>query len=83
MVATDLLGRGVDIERVNMVINFDFPNDTDGYIHRVGRAGRFGSKGLALSFVASDEDQSFLDQVKSRFAVAIEEVPATLELPKN
>lgn len=51
MVATDLFGRGIDIERVNVVINYDMPDSADQYLHRVGRAGRFGTKGLAISFV--------------------------------
>merc|ERR1719410_2535527 len=45
MVSTDLFGRGIDIERVNIVINYDMPDDSDSYLHRVGRAGRFGTKG--------------------------------------
>merc|ERR1712036_135438 len=48
MVATDLFGRGMDIERVNIVINYDAPSVSDQYLHRVGRAGRFGTKGLAI-----------------------------------
>ena len=43
MVSTDLFGRGIDIERVNIVINYDMPDDSDSYLHRVGRAGRFGT----------------------------------------
>lgn len=54
MVATDLFGRGIDIERVNVVINFDFPKDKETYMHRVGRAGRFETKGLAFSFIADN-----------------------------
>merc|ERR1719317_416306 len=46
LVSTDLFGRGVDIEKVNIVINYDMPDDSDKYLHRVGRAGRFGTKGL-------------------------------------
>merc|ERR1719145_332255 len=57
MVSTDLFGRGIDIERVNIVINYDMPESSDSYLHRVGRAGRFGTKGLALSFIGADEDQ--------------------------
>merc|ERR1712066_182891 len=56
LVSTDLFGRGIDIERVNIVINYDMPDESDSYLHRVGRAGRFGTKGLALTFVSSDED---------------------------
>lgn len=52
MVATDLLGRGIDIEGVNVVVNYDMAEDADSYLHRVGRAGRFGTKGLTISFIA-------------------------------
>jgi len=57
MVATDIFGRGIDIERVNIVINYDMPDSSDSYLHRVGRAGRFGTKGLTITFVATDEDK--------------------------
>lgn len=64
MVATDLFGRGIDIERVNIVINYDMPGESDSYLHRVGRAGRFGTKGLALTFVSTDEDAEVLKKVQ-------------------
>ena len=54
LVATDLFGRGVDLTNVNLVINYDFPTETDTYMHRVGRAGRFGGKGLVINFVRPD-----------------------------
>merc|ERR1712031_13232 len=57
LVVTDIFGRGMDVERVNIVINYDMPDSSDMYLHRVGRAGRFGTKGLAVSFVANDADQ--------------------------
>ncbi|CAD7950284.1 unnamed protein product [Amoebophrya sp. A25] len=79
MVATDLFGRGIDIEKVNVVINYDMPADSDSYLHRVGRAGRFGTKGLAITFSASDEDKTVLDAVQSRFEVAINECPETID----
>merc|ERR1712088_662036 len=56
LVATNLFGRGMDIERVNIVFNYDMPEDSDTYLHRVARAGRFGTKGLAVSFVSPDDD---------------------------
>jgi len=79
MVSTDLFGRGIDIERVNIVINYDMPSDSDSYLHRVGRAGRFGTKGLALTFVASDEDSEVLKKVQSRFEVNIGEMPKSID----
>jgi ATP-dependent RNA helicase UAP56/SUB2 len=60
MVTTDVLGRGIDVERVNIVFNYDMPDCSDQYLHRVGRAGRFGTKGLAISFVTSPEDETVL-----------------------
>ncbi|CAN7040216.1 unnamed protein product, partial [Brassica oleracea var. botrytis] len=65
LVATDLVGRGIDIERVNIVINYDMPDSADTYLHRVGRAGRFGTKGLAITFVVSASDSEVLNQVWS------------------
>lgn len=80
LVATNLFGRGIDIERVNIVFNYDMPEDSDTYLHRVARAGRFGTKGLALSFVSADDDEKILEQVQSRFEVNITELPDEIEI---
>ncbi|KAF7456756.1 DEAD (Asp-Glu-Ala-Asp) box polypeptide DDX39 [Cryptosporidium felis] len=79
MVATDLFGRGIDIERVNIVINYDMPENTDSYLHRVGRAGRFGTKGLAITMVSSQTDSQVLNDVQSRFEVNIAEMPNQID----
>ena len=78
MVATNLLGRGIDVERVNVVFNYDMPEVADTYLHRVGRAGRFGTKGLAISFVSSKEDGEVLNSVQARFVVNVPELPDTV-----
>ncbi len=92
LVTTDVLGRGIDIQRVNIVINFDMPNDPDQYLHRVGRAGRFGTKGLAISFISSDApmdatksgfkkeftDEQLLNMIQSRFEVKIQPMPNSI-----
>ena len=70
-VATDVFCRGIDIERINLAINYDLPGDADSYLHRVGRAGRFGTKGLSISFVSSPEDQEVLKSIEKRFDVAL------------
>ena len=80
MVATDIFGRGIDIERVNIVFNYDMPENADSYLHRVGRAGRFGTKGLAITFVSSPEDEKVLASVQERFEVNITELPAQIEI---
>lgn len=90
LIATNLFGRGIDIERVNIVINYDFPKDdersgekaADTYLHRVGRAGRFGTKGLAISFASSEEDRAALASVQERFAVSIPALPDKVD-PKT
>jgi ATP-dependent RNA helicase UAP56/SUB2 len=86
MVTTDLFGRGIDVERVNIVINYDFPqaNDrgesyVDSYLHRIGRAGRFGTKGMAISFVSGDEDEKAFEEVQQVFADVIPELPDTID----
>ncbi|CAN8077023.1 unnamed protein product [Agarophyton chilense] len=79
LVATDIFGRGIDIERVNIVINYDMSSSPDSYLHRVGRAGRFGTKGLAISFISSETDSDVLQGVQSRFEVAISELPQTVD----
>merc|ERR1712050_756717 len=79
MVATDLFGRSIDIERVNIVVNYDMPDDSDSYLHRVGHAGRFGTKGLALTFVGGEEDAEVLKKVQERFEVNIGEMPSQID----
>jgi len=79
MVSTDVFGRGIDIERVNIVFNYDMPDGADSYLHRVGRAGRFGTKGLAVTFVSSPEDSTVLNQVQQRFEVNITPLPDQLD----
>lgn len=87
LVATDLFGRGIDIQRVNLVINYDFPTERDTYLHRVGRAGRFGTKGLALNFIRPDQeeteegvtDMAVLTDVQNGFSIQIKELPNELD----
>mmetsp|Transcript_91658 Transcript_91658/g.179574 ORF Transcript_91658/g.179574 Transcript_91658/m.179574 type:complete len:418 (+) Transcript_91658:91-1344(+) len=80
LVSTDLFGRGIDIERVNIVINYDFPDQSDQYLHRVGRAGRFGTKGLAVSFISRPEDEEEMKKVQERFAVQVPEMPDQIDI---
>ena len=70
-----MFGRGMDIERVNIVFNYDMPEDSDTYLHRVARAGRFGTKGVAISFVGTDRDEQVLKAIEARFERKIEEYP--------
>ncbi|XP_013380238.1 spliceosome RNA helicase DDX39B [Lingula anatina] len=80
LVATNLFGRGMDIERVNIVFNYDMPEDSDTYLHRVARAGRFGTKGLAITLVSDESDAKILNDVQDRFEVNITELPDEIDL---
>jgi ATP-dependent RNA helicase UAP56/SUB2 len=79
MVATDIFGRGIDIEKINVVFNMDMPRDSDAYLHRVGRAGRFGTKGLTITFLSSPEDMLVFEEVQKRFDVKVEELPTVID----
>jgi len=80
LVSTDIFGRGVDFERVNIVFNYDMPLSPDQYLHRVGRSGRFGTKGLAITFLSSPEDSKTLELVQQRFEVKIPELPDEIDV---
>ncbi|XP_073404914.1 spliceosome RNA helicase DDX39B isoform X2 [Dendrobates tinctorius] len=80
LVATNLFGRGMDIERVNIAFNYDMPEDSDTYLHRVARAGRFGTKGLAITFVSDEGDAKILNEVQDRFEVNISELPDEIDI---
>merc|ERR1712113_733406 len=56
LVATDVAARGLDVDGIRIVVNFDFPNDMESYVHRIGRTGRAGKKGFAVSFFVSDKN---------------------------
>eukprot|EP00930_Biecheleria_cincta_P011993 TRINITY_DN11523_c0_g1_i2.p1 TRINITY_DN11523_c0_g1~~TRINITY_DN11523_c0_g1_i2.p1 ORF type:complete len:639 (+),score=141.79 TRINITY_DN11523_c0_g1_i2:42-1958(+) len=64
MIATDVAARGLDIEHVGLVVNYDMPQQTDTYIHRIGRTGRIGHEGRAITFIACDEYGTCVEQVE-------------------
>lgn len=74
LIATDLLARGIDIQQVSLVINFDLPRNRENYIHRIGRSGRFGRKGVAINFVAN-ADVRYLRDIEQFYTTEIVEMP--------
>jgi len=74
LITTDLLARGIDVQQVSLVINFDLPNQRETYIHRIGRSGRFGRKGVAINFV-TQEDSRVLRDIEQYYQTRIEELP--------
>ena len=79
MVATDIFGRGIDIVKVNTVINYDMPDSPDSYMHRVGRAGRFGGKGLTITFISEKEDEAIFDEIQKRFLIKAQALPDEID----
>ncbi|CAE8615551.1 unnamed protein product [Polarella glacialis] len=77
LIATDLVGRGLDVQQVSLVINYDIPASKEFYIHRIGRSGRFGRKGVALNFV-KDEDARELRNIEQHYSTVIKEMPASI-----
>ena len=77
LITTDLLARGIDVQQVSLVINYDLPTQPENYLHRIGRSGRFGRKGVAINFVSS-EDQSMLQDIQRFYTTVIEELPANV-----
>jgi translation initiation factor 4A len=74
LLATDLLARGIDVQQVSVVINYDIPRDVANYLHRIGRSGRYGRKGIGINFVTS-ESSSYLNAIVDHYKTKIEELP--------
>jgi len=77
LITTDLLARGIDVHGVSLVINYDLPRNFEKYIHRIGRSGRFGRKGVAINLVAY-EDQGRLKEIERYYNTVVEEMPANI-----
>jgi translation initiation factor 4A len=77
LIATDIIARGIDVQQVSLVINYDIPNNRENYIHRIGRTGRFGRKGLALNFI-TDKDEPALADIEKFYNTNIHELPADI-----
>lgn len=74
LITTDLWGRGLDVQQVSLVINYDLPTNRELYIHRIGRSGRFGRKGVAINFVRN-EDLKILRDIEQYYSTQIDEMP--------
>lgn len=74
LITTDLLARGIDVQQVSLVINYDLPTNRENYIHRIGRSGRFGRKGVAINFVTSG-DVRYMKDIEQFYNTQVEEMP--------
>jgi len=78
LITTDLLARGIDVQQVSLVINFDLPQNRENYIHRIGRGGRFGRKGVAINFI-TPEDFGTLQDIQNFYQTKISELPVNID----
>ena len=78
LLTTDLLSRGIDVQQLSLVINYDIPMNKETYIHRIGRSGRYGRKGVAINFV-TDRDIDDLEKIQQFYDTKIEEMPQDVE----
>ena len=77
LLSTDLLARGIDIQQLSLVINYDLPRDNETYIHRIGRSGRYGRKGVAINFI-TDRDTEQMTELIKFYKTKIEEMPQNI-----
>lgn len=78
LIATDIWGRGLDVQQVSLVVNYDLPVNRESYIHRIGRSGRYGRKGVALNFVKEGEDVKTLRNIEQYYSTQIDEMPMNI-----
>jgi len=74
LISTDLLARGIDVQQVSLVINYDLPQNMENYLHRIGRSGRFGRKGVAINFVTNNDVRA-MKEIERYYHTQIEEMP--------
>ncbi|OMJ66491.1 hypothetical protein SteCoe_36649 [Stentor coeruleus] len=77
LITIDLLTRGIDVQQVSLVINYDMPKNYENYLYRIGRSGRFGRKGVAINFV-TESDTQFLKDLEQYYNTSIKELPEDL-----
>ncbi|XP_068454437.1 probable ATP-dependent RNA helicase DDX20 [Clinocottus analis] len=79
LISTDLTSRGIDAEKVNLVINLDVPQDWETYMHRIGRAGRFGTQGLAVTYCCHGEEENKMMAIAQKCGVSLSTLPSAIE----
>ncbi|XP_059188765.1 probable ATP-dependent RNA helicase DDX20 [Centropristis striata] len=79
LISTDLTSRGIDADKVNLVINLDVPQDWETYMHRIGRAGRFGTQGLAVTYCCHGEEENKMMAIAQKCGLRLSALPSTIE----
>ena len=82
LVATEIIARGIDVKGVSHVINYDVPTNRDNYIHRIGRTGRYGSKGVSITFITAT-DGKYIEEIETYYKISIKVMPLVDDLNKE
>jgi translation initiation factor 4A len=82
MISTDMLARGIDVQQVSLVINYELPVERENYIHRIGRAGRFGRKGVTINLIAP-EDKRAKEEIEKHWSINMQLLPNDLSSVMN
>ena len=77
LITTDVLARGIDVQQVSLVINYDLPTNRENYIHRIGRSGRFGRKGVAINFLVGADERA-MREIEAEYGCKVEELPVNV-----
>jgi translation initiation factor 4A len=77
LITNDLLARGIDVQQVSLVINYDLPTNRENYIHRIGCGGPFGGKGVAINMVTEEDKRTHRD-IETFYNTSIEEMPLSI-----
>jgi ATP-dependent RNA helicase len=78
LVSTDMLGRGIDVQQVSLVINYELPEVMESYVHRIGRAGRFGRKGTTINLIGKTEE-TLMGEIAKKFGMEMNPLPGDLK----
>ena len=79
LISSNVTARGIDIQQVAVVINFDLPKDTHNYLHRIGRSGRWGRKGIAINFITR-RDIPKIKEIEQYYSTQIDELPSAFTI---
>jgi translation initiation factor 4A len=80
LIATDILARGIDVQTVSVVINYEMPSSRENYFHRIGRTGRYGRKGVSINIIGGADEMEMMRDIEKHYSITIPELPADLSL---
>ena len=78
LISTDLLARGIDVQQVSIVLNYDLPSNFQSYLHRIGRSGRFSRKGISINFT-TNKDYGLMKDIQRYYKCNIDEMPEDIQ----